>query len=520
MTEDIAPPLDELGTARAIAAGDLPSPQKYENVWLFALRITGTGMAYRKSLDEYVWRDGAIYLNDEFLARCNGLAVIWVHPPKSILDSDEYAKRVVGAVMLPYLKDDEVWGVAKIYDDEAAKLLTEGQLSTSPGVAFRDPSVNTVKRLSSGATLLVEGKPSLLDHLAICEQGVWDKAGPPAGVLNESTERVDSMASEGEAALDKARKDAEDKDIRDDADAGKKLDKLLSHLDGMSRRLDAMEMDSKARHDAFEKERADAKRARFDAEHDEWKKADAAECLKDDAEEEADKKRFEEAGETKEVAADKARKDRRDRMDARRKDAFPIKVKKDATEGETKGEEKKEEKELKGEREEKEEGGERADSQARGEIEGLKRQLAALQAMMKPVPDEDRALFADAQARADSVYTGLGLRAPAPMSGETVLAYRTRLLRGVQKHSKTWKEVDLMRVSDAVLSVAQGQIYADAEVAARAPDDLPDGTLREIVRVDPATGQRVVTFVGRHTIFKDMGRRPRRARLNLRAGSN
>ncbi len=135
--------MDELGVARAMAAGQLASPQRYENVWLFAIRITGTGVSYRHNRKEFVWRDPAIYLNDEFLARCNGLDVIWEHPEKSLLNHKEFHDRKVGSVFLPYLradKPDEVWAIAKIRDDDAAKEMCDGVLSTSPAVNFADPN--------------------------------------------------------------------------------------------------------------------------------------------------------------------------------------------------------------------------------------------------------------------------------------------------------------------------------------------------------------------------------------------
>ena len=67
--------LDELGIAKAIRDGALTSPQEYANLLLVALRITGTGAAYRSGANEFVWRDPSIYLNAEFLQRCNGLPV-------------------------------------------------------------------------------------------------------------------------------------------------------------------------------------------------------------------------------------------------------------------------------------------------------------------------------------------------------------------------------------------------------------------------------------------------------------
>ena len=184
--------MDELGVAHAIAEGRLTSPQRYENVWLFAVRITGTGVSYRHARKEFVWRDPSIYINDEFLARCNGLAVIWEHPEAALLNDQEFSNRVIGSVMLPYIpadKPDEVWGIAKIYDAEAAREMRSSQLSTSPAVNFADPTENDRVTLEDGKIMLIEGKPSLLDHIAICENGVWDKGGDPVGV-----ESVDAVA--------------------------------------------------------------------------------------------------------------------------------------------------------------------------------------------------------------------------------------------------------------------------------------------------------------------------------------
>jgi len=183
--------MNELDLARAIASGEYSSPQQFENIWLYALRITGTGISYRPELSEFVWRDPKLYLNADFLARCNGLAVIWQHPPGESLTQDEYENRVLGAIMLPYVAGDEVWGIAKIYDQDAALMMLNQQLSTSPAVVFRDPGANKIRKLTGGKHLLIEAEPSLLDHLAICGLGVWDKGGSPTGVAVGEAEMAD-----------------------------------------------------------------------------------------------------------------------------------------------------------------------------------------------------------------------------------------------------------------------------------------------------------------------------------------
>ena len=177
------PHMNELDIAKAIRDDELASPVSIGNMMLANMRITGTGAAYRKALDEYVWRDPALYMTDEFVERCNGLPVILDHPVNGNLDSKEFSDRAVGSILLPY-KDDakqEVWGIAKIYDDAAKQLIADGKLSTSPAVVFTHDQ-GKKHEMGDGQHILIEGEPAIIDHLALCELGVWDKGGPPTGV--------------------------------------------------------------------------------------------------------------------------------------------------------------------------------------------------------------------------------------------------------------------------------------------------------------------------------------------------
>lgn len=286
--------MDELGVARAMAAGRLTSPQRYRNVTLWAMRITGTGVALRRAIkdkkgnvirgDEFPFRDPSHYLNDEFLARCNGLAVVWVHPEKKVLDSKAYAESVVGSIFLPYVKGNEVWGIAKVYDDDANEAIAHEDLSTSPGVVISDPNSPSYKlTLEDGSTLLIEGKPSLLDHLALCERGVWDKGGEPAGIINDSQKETRMADTE------KEKNDAEEHRAKTDAT----LDKVLSCMDSVMTRMDAFEereksRDDAARKDAMTAEEVAADKVRKDAEEDDKKKKADAEAKEKEEKEKTD----------------------------------------------------------------------------------------------------------------------------------------------------------------------------------------------------------------------------------------
>jgi 8-oxo-dGTP pyrophosphatase MutT (NUDIX family) len=179
--------MNEMDIAKAMSYGELPSPTKYANISMYRMRVTGTGRAFRrgdgkKIPDEYVIRPPELYLTEEFVQRCNGMDVIFEHPKKKVLNSDEYRDRKVGTSMLAYIAGDEIWCVAKIYDTDTITILDSQPMSTSPSVVFGDKTVNSTIALSNGTQLLIEGKPSLLDHLAICDIGVWDKGGEPRGI--------------------------------------------------------------------------------------------------------------------------------------------------------------------------------------------------------------------------------------------------------------------------------------------------------------------------------------------------
>jgi 8-oxo-dGTP pyrophosphatase MutT (NUDIX family) len=441
--------MNELGVARAMAAGRLTSPQRYENVSLWDMRVTGTGVAYRNGIDEFVWRDPALYMNEEFLARCNGLSVIWEHPRKATLDSKEYGDRAIGSVFLPYLRPDpqEVWAIVKVYDAEADKAMAADQLSTSPAVVFRGAGKTTKIKLEDGSALLFEGEPTLLDHLAVCGQGVWDKGGEPSGIAIHDSNGDAVMADE--KIEDKGAE--ERKEDRADADAGQKLDMLLKGLDSMNARMDAMEEErkaDKARRDSEDKERADAAR-------------------KDDDKGDPDEAPAEE-GKPKEVVADKRKDSEKDlkHADAGRKDEDMDKVE------------------------------EKADSALSG-VDEVRRRIADVEkAMPRAVTDADHRALVDAQARADTIFQAFGDHAPRPLVGEDVEGYERRITGKLKGHSKKWKEINLHAIADAgTFSIIRDEVYADAMATAESPADVPTGQLREVVRPD-VTGRRISTFHG------------------------
>lgn len=404
-------PLNETQVASLIADGTLSSPQYFINMWMYAIRVTGTGVTWRSADQQMAFRDPENYLTPEFLQRVAGVPLIWLHPEKNKLDSDEFAKRVIGTLTNSWVADNgEVWAIARVYDAEAAEMMATRQLSTSPTVTFSEPQNAIIK--IDGQPLLVEDSPVLLDHVAICEQGIWDKLLDPTGV------KSDSIPNEAEKM--------------DEAKFVELFNKCM-----------------------------DARMAKADEEKAAKEKADAEEAVKKEKAD-AEAKEAEEA----KAKADSEEKAAKEKADAEAKE----KADADAKEAEEKAAK------------------EKADADIRRELAELKSRIPT------ELSDAERNEVADAQVKADSVFSAFGKRAPAPLSGEKPLSYRRRLLVQLQEHSPDFKSVDLSSIADAaLLGFAEKQIYADAQSAASLTVGL--GMLREIKRAD-ATGRQISTFEG------------------------
>jgi hypothetical protein len=176
--------MNELELAEAIAAGVLPSPTPLGGSWLIAMRISGSGVAYRALLGEFCWREPAIWLTDTMCRRWLGVPVVLTHPQGLTLTSGAYQNSVLGAIVHAWIKDDELWGITRIYSNGLAAELIQGDslvaFDTSPSVVF-DPDSLTTIALDGGERLLIEGDPIMLDHLAVIITpvgeigGVWSK---------------------------------------------------------------------------------------------------------------------------------------------------------------------------------------------------------------------------------------------------------------------------------------------------------------------------------------------------------
>lgn len=424
---------NELDIAKRMAEGQLLSPYWYENMWLFDVRVTGTGTSYRQALDEYVYRPPENFLTEEFVQRCNGLPLIFVHPKKSLLNTEEFRDRSIGTVFLPYIKGREVWGIAKVFDDDAAQLMRTSHASTSPAVVFRDAGSTETVELENGSTVLIEGKPSYLDHLAICEEGVWDKGGEPTGVNLTGESTVEENEEKAPAWADAL---------------NQKLDSVCSRMDAIENKGEVAE-----RKDSEPEKKEEAKKG---------------------AEEHKDEHKDERKDSEKEAEAEGKAEEKEEHKAA----------------AATKEAEKDGDKERKSE--ERADAQARENADLRGQIKRMEQRITSITA---PLSASDRDELASAQARADSLAQQLGDSITPPLHGEKPIEYRKRLAAKFAKHSASLKGVRMDSLEGGAFDVIENQVYADAQAAARSPAQMPAGRLREHKRTDMA-GRTITEYSG------------------------
>lgn len=144
------------------------------------LRVSGVGYSIRATKDsdnqDYFYLskrdDSFLKLEQEIV----GLPIIVNHPLDKPSKNNENSRRfltlnnfkdniIIGTCLNAYEKDNELWALAKIYDIEVVLGLLNNEKSTSPAVYCYYEKENAA----------IVDKPMLINHLAIVEQGHWDR---------------------------------------------------------------------------------------------------------------------------------------------------------------------------------------------------------------------------------------------------------------------------------------------------------------------------------------------------------
>lgn len=202
--------LDDLAIAEKMASGEIDQIVSTDTCLLVPMRITGTGITDRNIKDvngitiKYPCdRPADIYLTDRFLQMCNGLPVAFYHPKKgegfTSLNFDNWREYVVGTIFHPYIKGQEVWGVAKIFDLSMLDAFRDGIMSTSPFVTSTNEIGDGVYR----------EKLEDINHVAIVPAGHWDTDQPAITANKEIQMKEDLMADKENPVAEPEKVDAD-----------------------------------------------------------------------------------------------------------------------------------------------------------------------------------------------------------------------------------------------------------------------------------------------------------------------
>lgn len=174
--------------------GNRKGVTELDDYFYIPVRITGSGLNFRKLGDSVIVADRSKgeFFNEAFLEHCKSLPIIVEHPTdekgeKDMLHTDTLSNNaIVGNTIDAWIdntNDDEIWGLARIYDKSILEKIQKGEIkSTSPGIRIfykeTDPDFKTET-------------PYVINHLAFCEKGHWDKDDGRVAIDTSEFSKID-----------------------------------------------------------------------------------------------------------------------------------------------------------------------------------------------------------------------------------------------------------------------------------------------------------------------------------------
>jgi hypothetical protein len=117
------------------------------------------------------------------------------------------------------------------------------------------------------------------------------------------------------------------------------------------------------------------------------------------------------------------------------------------------------------------------------------------------------------QERYDNALQPWDIRAPAPVIGQDIDAYRRDTLVKIKKQlpeGHELRKVQIRQLDNDVLDIIEPKLLQACRHEAYNPESVPLGQMRRVVDIDPQNGQKIVKFIGQRSFVFDMGRPGRR----------
>lgn len=189
-----------------------------DDCFYIPVRITGTGLSLRKDDNGKTIvadRQKVDFCSSAFLEHAKTLPILCEHPKEGMLTSENLKNNpIIGNCIDAWIQQDEVWGLARIFDKTLLSKLGKDINSTSPAVW-----VGYEKSSEDG---IVKEAPATINHLAFVDKGHWDINGS-IGYDDSERENVNSKDSgiisekkEGETVMIEDLIEAVDAEIKAD----------------------------------------------------------------------------------------------------------------------------------------------------------------------------------------------------------------------------------------------------------------------------------------------------------------
>ena len=157
------------------------------------MRLSGLGIVEREKEGKVTLydRDKEDFTQDSFMKMYANLPICVLHPEHNgnkVALGFDYKDSIIGNTIHSYVKNNEIWVIAKIYDKEALHAIKNNNFSTSPHFVTQ----TTEKTLENGDIVLKE-TPIYINHLAIVASGFWDKKSKNNSISNKEQDMSETQ---------------------------------------------------------------------------------------------------------------------------------------------------------------------------------------------------------------------------------------------------------------------------------------------------------------------------------------
>lgn len=142
------------------------------------LRLTGTGITERldnEGLAYVIDRQLEIFATEDWLKQYANIPVLLTHPKNESgenVRADLENGLFVGNTIASYIKEKEIWVIARIFHKETIELIMQRTSEKLP--ISTSPHFVSENQTQEGSEVFLE-IPKKINHLAIVEKGFWDK---------------------------------------------------------------------------------------------------------------------------------------------------------------------------------------------------------------------------------------------------------------------------------------------------------------------------------------------------------